>query len=134
MRSSFKGKERYFCPFQVVMVYWRTLTWWFFKLFDAQIKPILTYGSEIWGLVQDQEEIERVHLSSIKRFLGLHPKAPRQVVYGESGRYPLYICTYIRCIKFWLHLASLDRSRYPSKAYKMLLSLQSKLYYMGLQC
>ena len=100
----------------------------FFKLFDAQIKPILTYGSEIWGLVQDQEEIERVHLSSIKRFLGLHPKAPRQVVYGESGRYPLYICTYIRCIKFWLHLASLDRSRYPSKAYKMLLSLQSQNY------
>ena len=98
----------------------------FFKLFDAQIKPILTYGSEIWGLMQDQEEIERVHLSAIKRFLGLHPKAPRQVAYGESGRYPLYICTYIRCIKFWLHLTSMGSDRYPNKAYKMLLSLQSQ--------
>ena len=34
----------------------------FFKLFDTQIKPILLYGSEVWGLYK-HEDIEKIHLS-----------------------------------------------------------------------
>ena len=41
----------------------------FFKMFDCQIQPSLTYGSEVWGLSDNQESIERVHLSALKRFL-----------------------------------------------------------------
>ena len=25
----------------------------FFKLFDCQIQPVLTYGSEVWGIMAD---------------------------------------------------------------------------------
>ena len=100
----------------------------FFKIFDCQIQPILTYGSEIWGLAQDQEIIERVHLSALKRFLGVNSKSPRHVIYGETGRYPLYVNTYARCLKFWLRLTSMDRNRLPNKAYRMLLFLQEQNY------
>lgn len=100
----------------------------FFKLFDCQIQPILTYGSEIWGLSANQECIERVHLSALKRFLGVTARTPRHLVYGETGRYPLYVSTYSRCVKFWLRLAMLDNHRYPRKAYNMLLTLQRQNY------
>ena len=40
----------------------------FFKLFDCQIQPMLTYGSEVWGIMADNSIIERVHLFAIKQF------------------------------------------------------------------
>ena len=97
-------------------------------MFDCQIQPILTYGSEIWGLMVDQECIERIHLSALKRFMGVSPKASRHLIYGETGRYPLYVNTYTRCVKFWLRLVCMEEHRYPKKAYNMLLSLQNQNY------
>ena len=38
----------------------------FLKLFDAKIKPMILYGSEIWGL-QPQPVIEKVHTFAIER-------------------------------------------------------------------
>jgi len=76
----------------------------FLKMFDCQIQPILTYSSEVWGLSDNQEGIERVHLSALKRFLGVNSTSPRHFIYGETGRYPLVVNTYARCIKFWLRL------------------------------
>jgi hypothetical protein len=100
----------------------------FFKLFDSQIQPILTYGSEIWGLSADQECIERVHLQALKRFLGVSYRSPRHLIYGETGRHPLFVSTYARCVKFWLRLTMMDEKRYPRKAYNMLLRLQRQNY------
>eukprot|EP00745_Piridium_sociabile_P015926 TRINITY_DN2374_c0_g1_i12.p1 TRINITY_DN2374_c0_g1~~TRINITY_DN2374_c0_g1_i12.p1 ORF type:complete len:1135 (+),score=79.90 TRINITY_DN2374_c0_g1_i12:1880-5284(+) len=100
----------------------------FFKMFDCQIQPVLTYGAEIWGLTKNQEVIERVHLYAIKRFLGVHSKAPRHLIYGETGRFPLYVLTYIKCVKFWLRLLRLNNDRFSKKAYNMLLHLQKQNY------
>ena len=42
------------------------------KIFDAQIQPIVLYGSELWGL-DDMSIIESVHISShLKRDLMYH--------------------------------------------------------------
>ena len=100
----------------------------FFKLFDCQIQPILTYGSEIWGLTKNQEIIERVHLFALRRFLGANPKAPKHLIYSETGRYPIFVATHIKCIKFWFRLIQMDNTKYPKKAYDMLLNLQSHNY------
>ena len=100
----------------------------FFKLFDSQIVPILTYGSEIWGLCSNQEAIEKVHLFALKRFLGVHVKTPRHIVYGDTGRYPLHVITKTKCIKFWLRISSKSENRFVRKAYNMLLNLQSHNY------
>jgi hypothetical protein len=100
----------------------------FFKLFDCQIQPILLYGSEIWGLTKNLTVIERVHLSAMKRFLCVTQKAPKHLIYGELGRYPLFVNAYIRCVKYWLRIVHLDESRYPRKAYNMLMLLESQNY------
>ena len=100
----------------------------FFKLFDAQIQPILTFGAEIWGLTRNQEVIERVHLCALKRFMCVSQRAPRHLIYGELGRYPLQVVCYTKCIKFWLRLVTMSDSRFPKKAYNTLLFLQSRNY------
>ena len=72
----------------------------FFKPFDCQIQPMLTYGAEAWALIADHTVIERVHLFTIKRLFNISAKTPSALVYGEAGRYPLYIQTYTKCIKY----------------------------------
>jgi hypothetical protein len=95
----------------------------FFKLFDSQIQPMLTYGSEVWGLMADHGIIERVHLFALRRFLNVSAKTPRALVYGDTGRYPLHISTNTRCIKYWLKLFDMENDRLPLKSYKMLYRL-----------
>ena len=62
----------------------------FFKLFDAQIKPMLLYALEMWGMLR-LTAIETAHLFACKRLLCVSNKTPNHMVYGDTGRYPLYI-------------------------------------------
>jgi len=92
----------------------------FFKLFDSQIQPILLYGAEVWGL-QDPTAVESVHLLACKKLLNVSTRTPNGMIYGETGRLPLYINAYSRCIKYWLRLTRLSESRLPRRVYEMLL-------------
>ena len=82
------------------------------------------YGAEIWGLDKGTE-IEKVHLFALKRFLHIDTRSPNDLVYGELGRYPLYINSFVKCIKYWLQLNRMDTFRLPFKAYKILYNLDS---------
>jgi hypothetical protein len=102
----------------------------FFKLFDAQVKPMLLYASEVWGLTRFNT-IESPHLFACKRFLRLHAKTPNTMVYGELGRYPLYIDSTIKAIKYWLKLQEVYLVRFCKQAYvmnrnKLMLNLEEK--------
>ena len=75
-----------------------------------------------WGLGSDSRQriIERIHLFAIKRLLNVGPRTPSSLVYGETGRYPLYISTCTRCIKYWLNILRMQEDRIPLKSYKLL--------------
>ena len=92
----------------------------FFRIFDAKIQAILLYSSEIWGY-QRLECIERVHLLACKRFLGVPLKTPNKMVYSELGRFPLFINSSIRCLKYWFRLLQMDQDRLPRQAYEMMM-------------
>ena len=94
----------------------------FFKLFDARVQSILLYSSEIWGL-QRLELLERVHLLACKKFLGVPLKTPNKMVYSELKRYPLYINSCVRAIKYWFRILAMDLNRLPKQAYIMLARL-----------
>ena len=72
----------------------------FFKLFDAQVKSMLLYSSEVWGLNRFQT-VEKIHLFACKKFLCVRGKTPNTLVYGETGRYPLYIDSSINALRYW---------------------------------
>ena len=88
----------------------------FFKLFDAQVKPMLLYAAEIWGLTR-YKKVESVHLFACKRFLRVDKKTPNTLVCGELGRYPLYIDSTIRSVHYWLKLQNMSLNRIPKQAY-----------------
>jgi len=96
----------------------------FFRIFDTKVVPILLYSSEIWGY-QRLDKLERVHMLACKRFLGVPLKTPNKMVYGELGRYPLYVNSSIRCIKYWLKVTQMAPHRLPKQAYSMLFSLDA---------
>ena len=89
------------------------------KIFDAQIQPILLYGSELWGL-DDMSIIESVHIFSLKKILNVPLFTPNIMVYGDTGRYELRINSVLRCVKCWLRLLNKDKDRYACKVYKMI--------------
>ena len=93
----------------------------FFRIFDSKVQSILFYSSELWGF-QRLDNLEKVHLLACKRFLGVPLKTPNKIVYGELGRYPIYISTSIRCIKYWFKILKMPDHRLPKQAYKMMLT------------
>ena len=91
----------------------------FFKLFDTMILSIFTYGSEIWGHEQ-YETLERIQYMACRSFLGVSSNSPNVSVLGECGRYPIYLYTAKRCVKYWAKLLNMPNNRYPRKCYDML--------------
>ena len=92
-------------------------------LFEAMIKPILLYNSEIWGhkmfkfntLLDDslqktnlylQTNYEKMHLKWCKYTLGVHSKSTNIAVLAELGRYPLTLGIIQNMITYWFRLAN----------------------------
>ena len=75
----------------------------FFRIFDTQVQPVLLYSVEICGLHR-LSNVERVHTFACKRYLNVPLKVPNRFVYGETGRYPMYVNSALRCIRYWLRI------------------------------
>ena len=70
------------------------------QLFDAFVGSILNYSSETWGFSKSKA-IERIHLKFYKRILQVRTCTSTMAVYGELGRFPMYILRYHKIIKYW---------------------------------
>jgi len=77
------------------------------QLFDAFVGSTLNYAAETWGYSK-ATEIERIHLKFCKRILNVKPNTCNATVYGELGRYPLYVNRYIRMLNYWFKLVSTE--------------------------
>jgi hypothetical protein len=95
----------------------------FVKIFDAQVQPVVQYGSELWGLSKAALYCDSVHVFALKKCLCLDKRTPNDLVYGETNRYPLYINSAIQCIRYWFKLLQMEQCRIPYKAYRMLYEL-----------
>ena len=85
------------------------------KLFDQLIKPIMTYGCEIWGAFPNYSKIEnciktdcylseKYHIKMCKYLLGVPSRATNNGVLAELGRYPLYVGIILKAIKCYIRL------------------------------
>jgi hypothetical protein len=93
-------------------------------VFDHTVKPVLLYGSEIWGffpgkkLVFNADSffyklcknviIENVHKKFCKFLLEVTKCASNIAVMGELGRYPLYIDIFINMVNYYIRLLKSD--------------------------
>ena len=67
------------------------------ELFDYVIKPIVLYGSEVWGY-DDIDLSDKLQLRFIKNSLGLKMKTP--IVRGKTGCYPCSIDVKCRLLNY----------------------------------
>ena len=95
-------------------------------LFDGLINPIVCYGCEVWGF-RPAPDIERVHLSFLKRVLGVKKSSQNDFIYGLLGRYPMRIIRQCRILSYWRKIVS-GKNHVMSMFYFyiMLLDLVSK--------
>ena len=69
-----------------------------FNIFDTTVLPVLTYASEVWGYKLHQN-VENVQIRFCRYLLGVGSRTPNVAVLGECGRLPIFVHTYINCIK-----------------------------------
>lgn len=86
------------------------------KIFDVKIKPILLYGSEVWG-VKKYECLENLQIRYFKMFLGVGKTTENCFILREVGRYPLWVVTKCNALKYWCKLLTLSNERYPKHCY-----------------
>ena len=102
------------------------------KLFDSVVKPVLLYGSELWGIFNwrlstvnciektlfcAKSCFEKLHHRFAKQTLGLSKRASGSMALSELGRYGLYYNIINSIYKFYQHLLNSNEN---SLSYKSL--------------
>lgn len=73
------------------------------ELFQKTIRPILLYGSEVWGF-GNLNILVQVQLKFLKHILNVKKSTPNCIVYGETGVLPLKVDIQCRMISYWSKL------------------------------
>ena len=88
------------------------------QLFDIFVKPVLSYGCEVWGvdlLDQPDSAPERVHRWLCRRLLGLPQGASSAVALAELGRWPLHVHWVQQLARFWNRMIKAQESERGSQ-------------------
>ena len=93
-----------------------------FKIFDSKVKPLILYGSEIWG-VKRYDYVENVHVKFCKLVLNVGKTTMNFAALSECGRHQMYVCYHYRAIKYWCKLIESQPNRYINKCYTPLYQL-----------
>lgn len=96
------------------------------KLFDILVKPVVCYGSEVWGIMNNlfnsksldqfwgrvsELPVEKFQVKYCKGLLGVNCKTNNAAVMGEVGRFPFVICIIKGALKFLKHLKEVTSDR-----------------------
>lgn len=97
-----------------------------FKLFDTLIRPILTYGAEIWVCDYNIKEktldtlpFEKIHNRFCKYLLGVHKKASNLASRLEFGREPILNYISSQTFKYYSRLCQLPEGRLLKEVFQL---------------
>jgi hypothetical protein len=69
--------------------------------------------------------LEKIHTKYLKIILGVHKNVSNIAVYGETGRYPLFIRQKVKVFKYWLKIIQMSENSLVRMIYSRLLSLNN---------
>jgi hypothetical protein len=75
------------------------------QLFDALVKPVLSYGCEVWSDHMAREQLEVVHRAFLKLLLGVSTTTSSYVVLAEFGKFRLEIFWWQQTMRFLSHVS-----------------------------
>ena len=106
------------------------------KLFDATVKPILLYASEVWEPFMNQEstkwdynDIEKTYLQFLKRILGTNRSTTNILIRGELNRHSLQEEILRRNINYAKYIKQKDNS-IVKQAYDYEIKPTSRTHYI----
>ena len=74
-----------------------------FDMVDTLIRPILNYGSNVWGLSRTGlESLDKVFLNYVRCILCIKATTCNAIVYGECGRYPPSVTCHVNVLCFYI--------------------------------
>jgi hypothetical protein len=89
------------------------------------VKPILLYGSEIWGFSKNIQCLEKVQLRFCKLLLKLKTSTPSYMIYGELGL--LLISKYCNIHRIYSKYFVNHRGFQPVGQYRQHIKVQTAL-------
>ena len=75
---------------------------------DLKAMDYLAGHSSLISKFSKSKELERIHMKFCKRVLGVKLSTSNAGIYGELGRYPLYVARYTRIVKYWFKILYSD--------------------------
>ena len=95
-----------------------------FHIFDTLIRPVLTYGSDVWGHRKSGlKEIDRVFMRYVRCVLSVKATTSNVIVIGECGRYPPSVCCHISLLCFFNRMYHMSDTKLSKQVYSELLKL-----------
>ena len=80
------------------------------EVFNALIKPILLYGSEVYG-INCVKSLETFYLKFLKSSLCVKRSTNTCMVLAETGQYPLTIDIQLNMVKLWIKILTCDKDK-----------------------
>jgi hypothetical protein len=96
------------------------------QLFDALVKPVLSYGCELWVDEPAIKSLEAIHKSFLKILLGVNDTTPSRIVLAKFGRFPLILFWRQQALKYKARMSTLVPSHLMSLAYSVQQALSSR--------
>ena len=80
-----------------------------FDMFDTLVRPVFTYGSDVWGMSKSgQGALDKVFLHYARCTLGVKATTCNVIVYGECGKYPPSIFCQVNVLCYLHRLLTLQ--------------------------
>jgi hypothetical protein len=87
-------------------------------VYDALVKPILVYGSEVWGLTKHGTNIlDRVFLGFLKKTIRVKISTSNYIVYGETGKVPLGVLCNSNALSYFIRAQSVPDNMLVKKVF-----------------
>ena len=97
------------------------------RMFDQLVRPVLSYGCQIWGpdviynrldidhvLSRKKNPLEAVHIDFMRYLGGLPKSSPLWILYNEFQRTPLHFHWLALCARFWTKATTLSQLTHPN--------------------
>lgn len=87
------------------------------------MKPVLLYGSEVWGstIVSENNPINKFTNKFYRTLLGVPRYTSNAGIHAELGRFPIHVNIQKSMTKYWFRLITLPKDRLASHCYWSLL-------------
>ena len=98
-----------------------------FEIFDTMIKPILTYGSDIWGINKIAlHELDKSFLNYIRCVLCVKSTTSNIVVFGECGKFPPSMYCHVNVLCYMHRLLKMQSGQVVKSVFDSLHKLNNQ--------